>query len=383
MRDLQIVVDNCVPLPIVSQLDSLSITDGNLNNDTVMTCPGSNLSFCFDITDQVNPAAHVYYDQSNFSTVMPGSQITTTNPTQNTLRVCITWPVTLADTGLHMLTVWVNDTIDCLTAPGFSTVPIYVRKPMTSGGDTSICHGDTTQLWVQGNGVYAWSVLPGGDDLNSLSCLTCANPDVWPDKTTSYVITDVLCGYQDTVVVTVYESNPPIPEFIITPDITTLANPDLELKNYSQHALYYRWYDSTHTYLGNSVDLSITATEVGNYCYTLEAENFCHVVRAKTHCAHVVGDGSLVFPTGFTPNQDGKNDVFHPIIVGDMSFRNYEMVIYNRWGMQLFKSKNIMEGWNGMFKGKECEADTYYYYVEAYHGVGEKVVYKGDVILIR
>jgi gliding motility-associated-like protein len=96
-----------------------------------------------------------------------------------------------------------------------------------------------------------------------------------------------------------------------------------------------------------------------------------------------VGDGSLAFPTAFTPNNDGKNDIFLPIVIGDMSTSNYTMSIYNRWGMQVFTTKNLRDGWNGKYKGKELEGDTYFYYCEAYHGLNEKLVYKGDFILIR
>ncbi len=155
------------------------------------------------------------------------------------------------------------------------------------------------------------------------------------------------------------------------------------MTNQSLNAIKYAWYDSSHNFLSNSYHLVRTEPKVGHYCYTLEATNFCNYTRASTQCATILGDGYLAYPNAFTPNGDGKNDVFQPIIIGDMLINNYTMVIYNRWGMQMFKTKNWHDGWRGDFKGKECEADTYYYYVEAYHGLNEKLVYKGDFILVR
>lgn len=383
MRDMQIVVDNCVPLPVVSQLDSLSIVNGNLIADTVTTCPGSNLSFCFDIVDQVNPTANVMYMSSDYATVLPGSSVTFTNPTTNTLRVCVNWNSVLADTGTHVMTVYVKDTLDCQSSPGVSSVPIYVRKPLRAGDDYTMCYGDTTSLWCTGNGQYEWTVLPGGDNINSMSCTACDYPFVWPKKTTSYQVRDILCGFLDTVVVTIYNLEEPLPLFTLTPEQTTMDNPTFNMVNHSLYAVSYAWYDSSHNFLGNTKDLTVTENHTGVFCYTLEATSQCQEVRASTQCATIVGDGYLAFPTAFTPNGDGKNDNFLPIVIGDMNTSNYSFVIYNRWGMQVFASKDMKQGWNGKYKGKELEADTYYYYCEAYHRLNEKLVYKGDFILVR
>jgi gliding motility-associated-like protein len=383
MRDMQIVVDVCQPLPIVSQLDSLSIINGALVVDTVTTCPNSNLAFCFDIIDQVNPTANILFMSSDYATTLPSSALTTTNPQTNVLRVCVNWNSTMADTGLHWLSVLVKDTLDCLSSPGIAKVPIYVMRGIISGGETAMCYGDTASLWCYGNGQYSWTALPGGDDNASLSCLNCDNPRVWPDKTTEYEVTDVLCGFKDTVKITIFDITPPEPIFTLTPKETTMDNPTFTMLNHSLHAVSYAWYDSSHNFLSNNTDLTVTENAVGTYCYTLEASNFCKIIRASTQCAHIVGDGALVFPTAFTPNGDGKNDNFLPVIIGDMLTSNYTFSIYNRWGMQLFTTKDMKMGWNGKYKGKECESDTYFYYVEAYHALNQKLVYKGDVIIIR
>lgn len=384
MRDMQVVVDNCVPLPITSQLDSLSIINGALVVDTVTTCPGYNLQFCFDIIDQLNPNAHLIYTSSDYATVMPGSTVVTTNPQTNIVRVCVNWNATFADVGLHWLSVQVQDTFDCLTNPGVAKVPIFVYGGFSAWGDTTLCYGDTTALGCLGNGSYSWSVAPGGDDIGSLSCTYCDNPRVWPDRTTKYIATDVTCGYTDTVIIDILDMSDPQPSFTITPEQTTLENPNFTLHNTTYGSgLTYAWYDSSHNFLSNNQHLNLTETEVGTYCYTLEATNFCRVTRAKTECAFILGDGALMYPTAFTPNNDGKNDLFLPIIVGDMSHSNYTFSIYNRWGTQLYTTKNLTDGWNGKFKGEECESATYFYYVEAYSGVNKKQIYKGDVILIR
>ncbi|MBE0641796.1 MAG: gliding motility-associated C-terminal domain-containing protein, partial [Bacteroidales bacterium] len=48
----------------------------------------------------------------------------------------------------------------------------------------------------------------------------------------------------------------------------------------------------------------------------------------------------------FTPNGDGLNDGFGPI-GWNMDVEDYEMSIFDRWGKQIFFSRDPLETWNG------------------------------------
>ncbi|MBL0270488.1 MAG: gliding motility-associated C-terminal domain-containing protein [Chitinophagaceae bacterium] len=55
----------------------------------------------------------------------------------------------------------------------------------------------------------------------------------------------------------------------------------------------------------------------------------------------------LYVPSAFTPNGDGKNDLFNALgIVSD-----YTMEIFNRWGERVFRTNSLQSGWNGQYKG--------------------------------
>ncbi|MGK5643358.1 gliding motility-associated C-terminal domain-containing protein, partial [Streptomyces sp. URMC 126] len=54
-----------------------------------------------------------------------------------------------------------------------------------------------------------------------------------------------------------------------------------------------------------------------------------------------------LFPTGFTPNNDGTNDYFGP--VNPRFFKNYELHVYNRWGEEIFSSTNPFDYWDGKY----------------------------------
>lgn len=88
-------------------------------------------------------------------------------------------------------------------------------------------------------------------------------------------------------------------------------------------------------------------------------------------------------PNAFTPNGDGKNDLFRIRVKGDMKLETF--VIYNRFGECVFSTNSIDAGWDGTYKGQVMDVGVYYYYLKAICGNGgeRKIEMKGDVTLIR
>jgi gliding motility-associated-like protein len=92
-------------------------------------------------------------------------------------------------------------------------------------------------------------------------------------------------------------------------------------------------------------------------------------------------DPDLLVPSGFSPDKDGKNDVFRPIPVGMRSLDAFR--VYNRWGQLVFSTSLIGAGWDGYWGGQEQGPGTYVWYAEGTNYLGKKVEKKGTVILIR
>jgi gliding motility-associated-like protein len=87
-------------------------------------------------------------------------------------------------------------------------------------------------------------------------------------------------------------------------------------------------------------------------------------------------------PDAFTPNGDGKNDIYRLRWKGDVYNLNFS--VYNRYGQRVFVSYQPDVGWDGTYGGKPCDMDVYFYDVKFDCGKnGERVEYKGDVTLIR
>jgi gliding motility-associated-like protein len=87
------------------------------------------------------------------------------------------------------------------------------------------------------------------------------------------------------------------------------------------------------------------------------------------------------FPTAFTPNNDGLNDVFRA--VGAPFASSFQLQVLNRWGQVVFESKDPKLGWDGTYAGKPAPPETYLYRFEATDVNGKKVTSKGTVTLLR
>lgn len=90
---------------------------------------------------------------------------------------------------------------------------------------------------------------------------------------------------------------------------------------------------------------------------------------------------NFFIPTAFTPNGDGKNDVFR---IENVQFEKLlTFKIYNRLGQLVFDTKNVINGWDGTFNGKPAAADTYFYVIEVVLPDGTHQTFKGDITLVR
>jgi gliding motility-associated-like protein len=114
------------------------------------------------------------------------------------------------------------------------------------------------------------------------------------------------------------------------------------------------------------------------------------VAGAVENCADTTMQQLLVedqyvyyLPTGFSPNGDGINDEFIPIL---MDAFDYTFAVYNRWGSLVFFSNEIGSGWDGNDKnGNECENGVYVWKIsfKKYTDPNALLEYKGMVTLVR
>lgn len=254
----------------------------------------------------------------------------------------------------------------CGTVQDSVTVTVIVPNIVTSP-DAYVCPGDTAQLWASGGVSYVWT--PDETLATPDSSHTLANPAI----NTAYevVMTDAF-GCNDTAEVIVYIF--PIPYLDAGPDQFIIWGAEAEL--FATGEGTFSWNMDTTlscTDCQDPIATPITSTE---YIVTLVDSNGC----TNTDTVTVYVDGSLYVPNSFTPNGDGKNDIFYAI--GE-EIAEFEMFIFNRWGELIYESDDIFEGWDGKYKGIDSQIDTYVWMVKYIEVNGEEGEAIGHVTLVR
>lgn len=134
----------------------------------------------------------------------------------------------------------------------------------------------------------------------------------------------------------------------------------------------YRWQD-------NSTVAAYDVKHGGTYWVIVTNDKGClasDTVKVVEEC------NDIVFPTAFTPNGDGKNDLFRPL--GTLSaVSNFKLSVYNRWGQQVYYSTNPRQGWNGQLNGLLPPTETLVWTAEFSFNNQPVKLYKGTVILLR
>jgi gliding motility-associated-like protein len=89
----------------------------------------------------------------------------------------------------------------------------------------------------------------------------------------------------------------------------------------------------------------------------------------------------VVFPTAFTPNGDGRNDILVPL--GTRNVKTMSFEIWNRWGQLIFSSTDPTKGWDGNYQGSPSQTGVYAYLIKYTATSGIEKIIKGNVTLIR
>lgn len=173
----------------------------------------------------------------------------------------------------------------------------------------------------------------------------------------------------------------PLPDASFT-DLTTgsicAGDSALLSANVKDPNYLYQW-SPTHFFKNTNTPEIYGVIEMAGYVkLEVTSEYGCRAIDSLDIDAHPCCE--LLFPNAFTPNGDGKNDIFRPIPNGH--HRLHVFLIENRFGQVVFETVNERDGWNGSFNGVPQDMDVYYYYIK-YDCNGRTIEEKGDVTLVR
>lgn len=188
--------------------------------------------------------------------------------------------------------------------------------------------------------------------------------------TYSVSVTDIHgCKGSGTTTIT---SIVPVPSSFLPPDTAICSYGKFELRPIQSYKKYL-W--ST-----NATSPKITVTQIGTYWLRVTDNNNCigndSIIVNEKEC--IMG---FFIPSAFTPNDDGKNDSFKPLLLGNV--KQFQFSVFNKWGQVVFQTSELGKGWDGAFSGKKQSADIFVWTCTYQFEGGEVKSAKGTVALIR
>ncbi|MEL6804660.1 MAG: gliding motility-associated C-terminal domain-containing protein, partial [Bacteroidota bacterium] len=101
------------------------------------------------------------------------------------------------------------------------------------------------------------------------------------------------------------------------------------------------------------------------------------VVEAVCDIDHVY------LPNAFSPNGDNRNDVLRVRSNFLDDITEFDFMIFNRWGQEMYRSFDPFGQWDGTFEGETLEPDVYGYYLRLVCPTGEELIQQGNVTILK
>lgn len=205
-------------------------------------------------------------------------------------------------------------------------IDVKPRPFINLGGDTTLCEGQILILNAQNPGAsYLWQ------DRSVFQTLSVANKGKYFVQ-----VTKNGCSNTDTIDIN-YDSTPRFDlgaNQTICDGQTIVLNPSV-----SSTAIFnYLWQDG-------STNATFAVKQIGQYILTVT--NYCGSYTDSI--TYTKGVCKIYVPNAFTPNKDGRNDLFRARY-GE-NIKNFNLQVYNRWGQKAFESNDINKGWDGKING--------------------------------
>lgn len=347
---------------------TLSISNGSCTQTSTQTVnintlpianAGLDTTICANTSVQIGstPIAGYTYNWFPSSTL---SNAAIANPIANPIAPITTYFVTMT-----------NTLTGCV---GKDSIVVTMLSPLVAdaGVDVEICRYDSIQIGaglIEGQ-TYVWTASAGLNGISSSNTLAS------PSTTTTYTLTVTGSGcaaVTDEVTVIVHQ----LPIVSAGVDDTITVGSSVQLT--ATGGVQYTWMPSYG--LSNIGVFNPVANPDTSTTYIVSAIDIYGCMNSDTILVRVIAP-SFWIATAFTPDNNGHNDV---LFVRGEGINNFEFAVFDRWGEQLFYTKDLKTGWDGTKQGTglSMPEGAYAYFVKGELSNGDPVSAKGIVNLIR
>ncbi len=258
---------------------------------------------------------------------------------------------------------------DSLTKNNYITTNIGSLPTVTTSANDSICSGEQATLTASGVATYSWNPSMG------LSSTTGSSVTASPGITTNYTVTGTDaggCTNTSTVSVTVQT-----PTLTVSSNITIIKGTSTVITASGSGS--YSWTPSSGLSCVDCPSPTASPTSTTKYYIVTTDSEGCTKIDSVTVIVEELCSDYFI-PNAFSPNDDQENDVFN--VYGNC-FNSFFLVIYDRWGEQVFQSEDQQIGWNGYVKEKLANSGVFCYRFSGTTNKGEQIDKTGNVSLIR
>ena len=179
----------------------------------------------------------------------------------------------------------------------------------------------------------------------------------------------------------------PVAAFQWSPITPSLNNPLVEFTNLSLGNTTNEW--NVNGVLSGNTDTQYSFSETigSSFEACLEVSNQYGCADSICYTVFVNREEMVFVPNSFSPNDDGLNDVFFPVLSGfNLNEIQYEFGIYNRYGERIFYSQDPEQAWIGNAFGND-----YYAQIDGYtwtlriitSSFSEPIELTGSVVITR
>lgn len=231
---------------------------------------------------------------------------------------------------------------------------------------------------------YSWNF---GDPSSLSNTSTLQNPSHIYLQAGTYTVSLIVtnaAGCSDTTIMNAAVVIPGFANasFIVNDSVVSEFDPEViftDLSNGGTNCiLYFGDGDSINTC--NFGNVTHTYPGAGSYTAMMVITN-ANGCADTVYLTILVEQETMVYiPNAFTPNSNGLNEFF---MAYGTNVKEFDMLVFDRWGNLLFESKDITKGWDGTFHNQICQEDVYVWRILYTDEQSKKHKMIGHVSLIR